>query len=1005
MAQSKGRLPTELPFLPLYNQVLLPGAFARVHFERSGPVSGPLLEYLLAQHGEQVLVAAVSVLEADKSKQIDNTEDADSAKLKNVATAARVLQVSRNTQTGAWVVTLEGWCRVYLEDAPREGRQKFLLVTVEQAGPSKDMRLKDNDLDKEGQELADALHAGTGRLAGLLNHSVGSPATGRLAELLQKLSPPAAADVLASMLTRDTAFKQLVLEAVDHNERMRLVVGLIQRTLDSVQGRAKQSGDDSQQQLTIPPRLQLLPPSPFKGVFKGGANGPEEEEEEELSALMQRIKAAKPPAEVLKVASREYRRLKKSNEHHPGHAMSRAYLETLADLPWNTFSGETQAPSNPEAPQGEKARATEEASDADSTQADASREELPDGEPMAQAASEPTSFPRPAAQLSLHEARDLLDKDHYGLDKVKDRIVQYLAVRRLRGADARAPILCFVGPPGTGKTSLASSISKVLLRPFQRVSVGGVRDEAEIRGHRRTYIGAMPGRIIQAVRRSSVRDPVLLLDEVDKMGHDSLRGDPASALLEVLDPNQNQAFVDTYLSVPFDLSQVVFVATANQLQNMSAPLLDRLEIIQLSGYTLDEKRHIAQRHLIPGLLGEHGLTSDQLHFPAEAILLIADGYTREAGVRSLSRSLAAICRHVTVKIVSEQDSLHEQPATSTHPDDNSHDLPDQPQAASLPVQHQHQHQHEHEHAAQYGRKQLSGSSHQQPLPTSGEPVRSAMEQELASPTTATSGGFFWGSLWGGLKGAFTPPRQHPSGRQHQLPHSKAVQRQSQTGQQTQHDGRRPADHEVTHPAPEYATSGGHQHQTHSSKRIPHTRAGSSRTAGSSDGKGPLSNPYGGVNADMSRSGHAEVACLTVTAELIEEVLGPRKYNETDSADSLVSPGSAAGLVWTAVGGITLATAMVSLFLGRCARADTAMTGELTLRGLVLPIGGLKEKLLAAHHAGIKRVLVPKRNWRDVKADVPDNIRSSLEIIPVHVLEDVLQNAFEPPLMLRSIAKL
>ncbi|KAA6424523.1 MAG: lon protease protein peroxisomal-like [Trebouxia sp. A1-2] len=678
--------------------------------------SGPLLEYLLAQHGEQVLVAAVSVLEADKSKQIDNTEDADSAKLKNVATAARVLQVSRNTQTGAWVVTLEGWCRVYLEDAPREGRQKFLLVTVEQAGPSKDMRLKDNDLDKEGQELADALHAGTGRLAG-------SPATGRLAELLQKLSPPAAADVLASMLTRDTAFKQLVLEAVDHNERMRLVVGLIQRTLDSVQGRAKQSGDDSQQQLTIPPRLQLLPPSPFKGVFKGGANGPEEEEEEELSALMQRIKAAKPPAEVLKVASREYRRLKKSNEHHPGHAMSRAYLETLADLPWNTFSGETQAPSNPEAPQ----------------------------------------------------ARDLLDKDHYGLDK--DRIVQYLAVRRLRGADARAPILCFVGPPGTGKTSLASSISKVLLRPFQRVSVGGVRDEAEIRGHRRTYIGAMPGRIIQAVRRSSVRDPVLLLDEVDKMGHDSLRGDPASALLEVLDPNQNQAFVDTYLSVPFDLSQVVFVATANQLQNMSAPLLDRLEIIQLSGYTLDEKCHIAQRHLIPGLLGEHGLTSDQLHFPAEAILLIADGYTREAGVRSLSRSLAAICRHVTVKI------------------------------------------------------------------------------------------------W-----------------------------QSQTGQQTQHDGRRPADHEVTHPAPEYATSGGHQHQTHSSKRIPHTRAGSSRTAGSSDGKGPLSNPYGGVNADMSRSGHAEVACLTVTAELIEEVLGPRKYNETDSADSLVSPGSAAGLVWTAVGG-------------------------------------------------------------------------------------------------------
>ncbi|DBB10132.1 TPA: hypothetical protein ACH3X3_001716 [Trebouxia sp. C0006] len=995
------------------------------------------------------------------------------------------------------------------------------------------------------------------------------------------------------------------------------------QTLDSFRGRSKQSGDDSPQQLTIPPRLQLLPPPSLKGALKRGGSDPEEEEEEELSVLMQRIKAAKPPAEVLKVASREYRRLKKSNEHHPGYAMSRAYLETLADLPWNTFSGETQAPSIPEAPQDAKASSTEEASDADSMQTNTSRGDLSDGEPMAQATSEPTEFPRHAAQLSLHEARDLLDKDHYGLDKVKDRIVQYLAVRRLRGADARAPILCFVGPPGTGKTSLASSISKVLLRPFQRVSVGGVRDEAEIRGHRRTYIGAMPGRIIQAVRRSGVRDPVLLLDEVDKMGHDSLRGDPASALLEVLDPNQNQAFVDTYLSVPFDLSQVVFVATANQLQNMSAPLLDRLEIIQLSGYTLDEKRHIAQRHLIPGLLGEHGLSSDQLHFPAEAITLVADGYTREAGVRSLSRNLAAICRHVTVKIVSEQDSLHEQSATSSHPDDTNHDLPDQ--APSVPNDHQHQH------AAHHGGKQPSGTSHQQPLHTSVEPVRSAMEQELASPTTATSGGFFWGSLWGGLKGAFTPPRQHPSGRRHQLHHSKAVQRQSQTGQQTQHDGRRPAAPEVMHAAAEYASSGAPQQQAHSSKRIPHMRQSSSRTAGSSDGKKPLSNPYGGVNADMSRSGHTAVPCLTVTAELIEEVLGPRKYNETDSADSLVSPGSAAGLVWTAVGGqvqyveccctstgqpqrpgklvltgqvgevlqesahlalswirshthqlaaaaaatsqsrpssttvpdqaqlrvagdgddataeactyqdvaqesglhhpanllsgsgdvaagpaqqgllsdrhqaswqtqvqasdqnqanclsaddthagqsqghrswhtsqsapmslsalshdaeeaeadtsslhavsahgnaslggvstaaaqwdvhvhlpagavskdgpsagITLATAMVSLFLGRCVRGDTAMTGELTLRGLVLPIGGLKEKLLAAHHAGIKRVLVPKRNWRDVKADVPDNIRSSLEIIPVHVLEDVLYNAFDPPLVLKSIAKL
>lgn len=254
----------------------------------------------------------------------------------------------------------------------------------------------------------------------------------------------------------------------------------------------------------------------------------------------------------------------------------------------------------------------------------------------------------------------------------------------------------------------------------------------------------------------------------------------------------------------------------------------------------------------------------------------------QAGVRSLSRNLAAICRHVTVKIVSEQDSLHEQSATSSHPDDTSPDLPDQ--APSVPNDHQHQH------AAQHGGEQLSRSSHKQLLHTSGEPIKSAMEQELASPTTATSGGFFWGSLWGGLKGAFTPPRQHPSGRQYHLHHPKALQRQSQTGQQTQHDGRRAAAPEVMHAAAEYASSGGHSQQVHSSKHTPYLRQRSSRTAGSSDGKEPLSNPYGGVNADMSRSGHAEVPCLTVTAELIEEVLGPRKYNETDSADSLVSPG-------------------------------------------------------------------------------------------------------------------
>jgi len=288
----------------------------------------------------------------------------------------------------------------------------------------------------------------------------------------------------------------------------------------------------------------------------------------------------------------------------------------------------------------------------------------------------------------------------------------------------------------------------------------------------------------------------------------------------------------------------------------------------------------------------------------------------QAGVRSLSRNLAAICRHVAVKIVSEQDSLHEQPVSSSCPNDTSHDLPDQPEAASVPDQHQHQH------AARYGQKQLSGTSKQQPLHTSGEAVTSAMEQELASPTTATSSGFFWGSLWGGLKGAFTPPRQHPSGRQHQSHHSKAVQRQSQTGQQTQHDGRRPAGPEMMHAAAEYASSGGHPQQAHSSKRMPHVN---SRTAGFSDGKEPLSNPYGGVNADMSRSGHTEVPCLTVTAELVEEVLGPRKYNETDSADSLVSPGDFCLVLLHAVYNVDLHVWLCSQVLAGIDKHDVAVS--------------------------------------------------------------------------------
>ncbi|KAL3159511.1 hypothetical protein ABBQ38_009929 [Trebouxia sp. C0009 RCD-2024] len=1238
MTQNKSRLPGELPLLPLHNQVLLPGAFARVHFKHTGRNSGLLLEHLLAQQGERVFAAAVPVHGNDTDRQEDlspEAEDSDTVKSKEVAAAARVLQVTRSTQTGAWVVMLEGWCRIYVKSTLEEGQQQHcLMVNIEQIGPSKEARYKPVGLDKEGCELAEALHLGAARVAEVLNQSLG---TGKpLADMIQKLSPPAAADMLASILSRDTAFKQLVLEAVDNNERMRLVVGLLEQTLQSFKPGSKDDDGASQKQLVIRPGT--LPPGPsYRGLkpmpSPGGA--PDEEEEGELSALMAKLHAAKPPEEVMKVANREHRWLKKSSDHHPGYAIARAYLETLADLPWNHFSGQAV----PRPLGTTHSEHTSEDSETEAAKLRAKQGELPEPAPPLQ---EPGPV-RSAEQLSLAEARALLDKDHYGLDKVKDRIVQYLAVRRLKGSGARAPILCFVGPPGTGKTSLASSISKVLQRPFQRVSVGGVRDEAEIRGHRRTYVGAMPGRIIQALRRSGVRDPVLLLDEVDKMSHDSLRGDPASALLEVLDPNQNQAFVDTYLSLPFDLSQVVFVATANQLQNMSGPLLDRLEIIQLSGYTLEEKRHIAERHLIPGLLAEHGLTPGQLAFPSDAVTLIADGYTREAGVRSLSRHLAAMCRHVAVQIVSQQDQAHAQ-------------LHEEQQDSSDTVLGQHSQEVHHSSLSLAHAQQQQQQQHQQHSDAAPEDVPCFCDQapqmsgtglgvsalDIGSDMTGSAGQVFWGGLWGGLKGAFTPSRQHHKRGFHASRHL------AQAATCPDHSHMHPPDLQMS-----YAANAAHgraaaisdaqqSRQRHTIKVIPsalHTAGGQglrtsmdkSCTTSVDEGQ-QASNPYGGVNSDMVNPAHGEAQVLTVTAELIEEVLGPRKYNETDSADSLVAPGSAAGLVWTAVGGqvqyveccctstgqphrpgklvltgqagevlqesahlalswirshthqlgaaaaaatttassqpeaaqqtaqtsghpagedavsqdgstrlqtystrqyqtagavlmseavpaqprqvaaghngqcapgygeaatarlgdqaaavhlpdtagpahfsdgpqlllscdptapqpaclaslagstgtglshtapqdaaeqtdvataaaqwdvhihlpagavpkdgpsagITLATAMVSLFLGRSVRADTAMTGELTLRGLVLPIGGLKEKLLAAHHAGIKRVLVPRRNWRDIQAEIPANIKASIDIIPVHVLEDVLQQAFAPPLHLRPGAKL
>ena len=319
--------------------------------------------------------------------------------------------------------------------------------------------------------------------------------------------------------------------------------------------------------------------------------GEGEDEQDEIEELRENIEKAKMPEHAKKVAFKELNRLERISPHSPEHAIARTYLDWMVELPWETYTED---------------------------------------------------------QLDILEASKILDEDHYGLDKVKKRILEYLAVLKLKN-DLKGPILCLVGPPGVGKTSLGKSVARALGRKFVRMSLGGVRDEAEIRGHRRTYVGALPGRIVQSMKRVATGNPVLMLDEIDKLGSD-FRGDPSSAMLEVLDPEQNNSFQDHYLEVPYDLSKVLFIATANQLDTIPAPLRDRMEIIEVPGYTQEEKTHIARGYLIPEQLVEHGLTEKYLELTEDALDEIVEGYTKESGVRSLKREIAGVCRGIAKRV-------------------------------------------------------------------------------------------------------------------------------------------------------------------------------------------------------------------------------------------------------------------------------------------------------------------------------------------------------------------
>ena len=612
--------------------------------------------------------------------------------------------------------------------------------------------------------------------------------------------PEQLADFLAPNLNVDVAQKQGILEEPNVEKRVEVVQKQISAQLEIAQIQEKLQKDVASQFSDAQRRAYLR--SQIKAI-QHELGEDETGSEEQMEQLRDRLKEANPPPEVMKQAERELKRLDIIPPASPEYSVIVSYVEIIADLPWNKFSED---------------------------------------------------------HIDLDQAQQILDRDHYDLEKVKRRLIEFLAVRKLN-PQGHGAILCFLGPPGVGKTSLGQSIADALGRKFVRISLGGMRDEAEIRGHRRTYIGSMPGRIIQELRRVGTRNPVFMLDEIDKIGAD-FRGDPASAMLEVLDPRQNNAFVDRYLDVPFDLSQVIFIGTANYIDGIPEPLRDRIEVISLPGYTEREKLEIAKRYLVRRQLEENGLKPEQAEFKEDAIRKIINDYTHEAGVRELERQIGAICRSVASKCARGE---------CQHIDVTPEFV-----------------------------EQTLG------------PARYVRESKLKTSQPGVVTGL-----------AYTP-----------------------------YGG------EVLH--------------------IEATRY---------PGKGNVT-LTGQIGNVMKES--VQAALSLVRSRDGQIGLKPEDFKDMDihvhvPAGAVPKDGPSAG--------IAMFTALASLFANKPVRPDVAMTGEITLRGLVLPIGGLKEKSLAAMRAGISTVIIPKLNEKDL-VDVPEEAKQKLKFVPVENVDEVLAAALE-----------
>lgn len=613
-------------------------------------------------------------------------------------------------------------------------------------------------------------------------------------------NPGRLADLVASNLNLHVNEAQMVLELIDPIERLNKINDILARELEilSMQAKIKSATKDelnkSQKEYFLREQIKAI-----KNEL--GDDGHDQGPEDEFAEFRDKIKLAEMPEEAEKEALKQLTRLEKMHPDSSEASILRSYLEWLVDLPWSVASEE---------------------------------------------------------HIDLDNALEILDEDHFDLTKVKERILEYLAVRQLKGKEMKGPILCFSGPPGVGKTSLGKSIARATGREFVRISLGGVKDEAEIRGHRRTYVGSMPGRFIQALKQAKTNNPVILLDEIDKMGSD-FKGDPASALLEVLDPEQNCQFRDHYINIPFDLSNVMFIATSNMLENIPGPLRDRMEVLNLSGYSQEEKLAITKKYLIPKQMSENGISEEHIEFTDEGVESVIKHFTAEAGLRNLERRIGALCRKVAMKIAKGEVG-------------KTHILPDTV------------------------------------ITLLGPPIYTK-DDEREKDEIGVCTGLAWTSAGGDVL------------------------------------------------------------------YIEATKM---------KGKGlTLTGQLGDVMKESAQTAIGFIRSRAEEYNIDEDIFDKNEIHIHLPAGAIPKDGPSAG--------ITLATTIISLVTGLPISRTVAMTGEMTLTGKVLPIGGLKEKSLAALRMGIKTVIIPWKNQKDLM-DIPEELKNKIHFVPVKTIDEVLEVA-------------